>query len=291
MAYWYATSKPRNVKGGIRAHSKRGDFGKSWWAKRWIKVLDGYDIGERISRGKSYLRKGQVLSIKIQKGVVTALVQGSDKSPYHITINVRTLSDAKWRRAVTSLFAQPATAAKLLIGQMPEDVEKTFNDEGILLFPTKKNDLKTDCTCYDWSNPCKHIVAVYLLIGEEFDRDPFLLFLLRGVKREEILKMAGFHSVGVVRHHDNKRKRTQSTNPLPVGHDRFWGHDSTVKGYDSGNIIHTPETSATLPKWLGNFQFWRGTRDFMPSLEAMYDDASRTGLDVFVERKRTVKKK
>ena len=280
MRWWYPPSKPRKVKGGIRAHSKRGDFGRSWWAKRWAKVLDGYDIGERMSRGRSYLRRGQVVSIKIRRGMVTASVQGSDESPYKITINVRTLSKAQWMRVTPILFARPATAAKLLTGQMPEDVEKTFDDAGVLLFPMKKNDMKTDCTCYDWSNPCKHIVAAYLLIGEELDRDPFLIFRLRGAERKEILNMAGLYNVVVAKHHANKRKGSQSPEPLPAGSDEFWGRSAT-EDYDPGDMS-VPEVPAALPKWLGNFQFWRGKKDFMPSLEGMYSDASHAWSDAFM---------
>jgi len=57
------------------------------------------------------------------------------------------------------------------------------------LFPQKQRDLKTNCSCPDWSNPCKHIAAVYYLLGEEFDRDPFLIFRLRGIAREDFVKL------------------------------------------------------------------------------------------------------
>lgn len=83
MAWWrhYTPKPPREVKGGIKAQSKRGAFGNSWWAKRWLLVLENFDIGERLSRGRSYAREGQVLDIEIEKGAVRAKVQGSRSRP------------------------------------------------------------------------------------------------------------------------------------------------------------------------------------------------------------------
>src|SRR3954453_15127986 len=75
-------SRPRAVKGGIKASSQRGGFGQSWWARRWIQVLDSFQIGSRLQRGRSYARKGQVASIQVKKGLVEALVQGSRPTPY-----------------------------------------------------------------------------------------------------------------------------------------------------------------------------------------------------------------
>src|SRR5262245_20560851 len=101
MSWWYdpdepyrryPKSRPREAKGGIRAQSKRGQFGESWWAKRWIAVLEGFDIGARLDRGRSYARRGQVLAVQIDKGQVRAKVQGSRPKPYEVAIQVKVLS-------------------------------------------------------------------------------------------------------------------------------------------------------------------------------------------------------
>ena len=83
------------------------------------------------------------------------------------------------------LSQQVIFTAKLLAGEMPQDIEQAFTDAGLSLFPAQSKDLDTECSCPDWSNPCKHIAAVYYLLGEEFDRNPFLIFKLRGMEREE----------------------------------------------------------------------------------------------------------
>ena len=184
---FFPRSVPRKAKGGIKAQSKRGTFGGSWWARRWIAVLEGFDIGARLGRGRSYARRGQVLSINIDKGRVSAKVQGSRSRPYDVVIKVKTLSAAEWKKLAKALSRQALFAAKLLSGEMPQDIEAAFKAARLSLFPERLRDLVTDCSCPDWSNPCKHIAAVYYLIGEEFDRDPFLLFKLRGMSREEVI--------------------------------------------------------------------------------------------------------
>ena len=188
---YFRPSVPRSVKGGIKAQSKRGTFGESWWARRWIAVLESFDIGARLGRGRSYARRGQVLSIEIDKGEVRAKVQGSRSKPYNIKIHIKTLSDVGWQKLTKALSHQAIFVAKLLAGEMPQEIEKVFKDSGLSLFPEKLKDLKTECSCPDWSNPCKHIAAVYYLLGEEFDRDPFLILKLRGMSREELVRILG----------------------------------------------------------------------------------------------------
>src|SRR5271169_5718264 len=104
--FYYPKSRPRAAKGGIKAQSKRGQFGQSWWAKRWIAVLEGFNIGARLGRGRSYARNGQVLSIDIDKGKVTAKVQGSQSKPYDIAIQVTSLSAAEWTKLIDALSSQ-----------------------------------------------------------------------------------------------------------------------------------------------------------------------------------------
>ena len=124
-----------NAKGGIKAQTKRGGFGESWWAKRWIAVLESFDIGARLGRGRSYARKGQVLSIDIVAGVVRAKVQGSSPKPYKVTINVKTLPESDWKKLVAGLASQAIFAAKLLAGEMPLYPERELPDWALVRTP------------------------------------------------------------------------------------------------------------------------------------------------------------
>jgi uncharacterized Zn finger protein len=273
---FFPRSRPRKAKGGIKAQAKRGQFGQSWWAKRWIAVLEGFNIGARLGRGRSYARNGQVLDIHIGKGKVTARVQGSRPKPYDITIEVVPLSTAQWTKLVEALCGQALYTAKLLAGEMPQDIEEVFAKAKLSLFPERLNDLVTDCSCPDWSNPCKHIAAVYYLIGEEFDRDPFLLFRLRGLDRDELLRRLG--AAKPTAKPAKQEPSTSASEPLPADPAAFWKRGELPRDFHGGASV--PRVSAALPKRLGNFPFWRGSVHFLDSLEATYRNAAAMELDL-----------
>jgi len=184
---WYPPSRPLRVDGGIRARSQRGQIGESWWSRRFIDLLESLGLGGRLDRGKRYARQGQVLSLELGAGSVTAKVQGSRARPYGVRIGIPTLDEAQWRQVEAELAEQAVFLAKLLAGDMPRDIEDAFSALGLSLFPASIGDLDAECSCPDWSNPCKHIAAVYYLLGEAFDDDPFLILFWRGREREVLL--------------------------------------------------------------------------------------------------------
>jgi uncharacterized Zn finger protein len=288
---FFEPSVPRRAKGGIRAQSKRGTFGESWWAKRWISVLESFDIGARLGRGRNYARSGQVLSVEVEKGAVKAKVQGSRPTPYRVFIEMKTIPGASWEKLVKVLSHQAIFAAKLLAGEMPQDIERIFQSAGLSLFPGKSKDLKTECSCPDWSNPCKHIAAVYYLLGEEFDRDPFLIFKLRGLSREELIKMLGSgekergkaKGKGKTHSAPDEEKKVSTSEPLPADGSLFWNGGNLPE--DFFGEVQVPPVSAVLLKRLGNFPFWRGKERFFDALEPTYTRASTRGLAVFLGEK------
>lgn len=278
MSYYYPYNPARKVKGGIKAQSKRGQLGQSWWAKRWFEVLYSFNLGARLDRGKTYARKGQVINVQIEKGNITANVQGSFQEPYHIEIKLRLITKAGWEQIAQDLVARPVFAAKLLASQMPDKIEDIFEGAGQSLFPGK-NDLETDCTCPDWANPCKHIAAVYILMGEEFDRDPFLIFKIRGIERQELLAMVGLESAPSESGRDEKLE--SPPDPIAPDPDEFWGRSQGEQ--NTQEPAEAPAIPAALPKKLGSFPFWRGEEGFIPALEDIYGNASGTGLGIFID--------
>ncbi len=186
--YWYRYKRttPREAD-GIKAKSRRGKFAQSWWGTRWIDALKPLIDTNRLSRGRSYARRGQVLNIDVEPGEIKARVQGSRRHPYRVTIELRPLTDAQWSRTLDALADQAIFAAQLLNEEMPDEIEDVFIKLGVPLFPTAQSDLTTSCSCPDWANPCKHIAAVYYLLAERFDADPFLLFELRGRNKETLI--------------------------------------------------------------------------------------------------------
>ena len=274
--YDYEYTRPIEAKGGIRAASRRGDFGSNWWAKRWMQTLEQFRIGARLSRGRSYARRGQVLSIDIRNGVVEAQVQGSRKRPYDVEISVRTIGPEEWERLRQALAEQPVIAASLLAGRMPENIEGTFEAVGLSMFPERSDDLETDCSCPDWSNPCKHVAAVYLLLGEEFDRDPFLIFRMRGMDREDLLGEEFHQSAQTI------EGPLLAPEPLPEDPGIFWANPlPALAGMDLGTAT-APEIHASLPRQLGRFPFWQGNRDMTAALEKIYAAASQQAAGVYL---------
>jgi uncharacterized Zn finger protein len=278
---FFPKSRPRAAKGGIRAQSKRGAFGESWWAKRWIDVLESFDIGPRLSRGRSYARNGQVLAIDVEEGRVTAKVQGSRPKPYAVTVRVKVLTPKDWERVVQALSGQALFVAKLLAGEMPQDIEEVFESAKLSLFPQVQADLETDCSCPDWSNPCKHVAAVYYLLGEEFDRDPFLLFRLRGLGRDELLQRLGRLAPSSEAPPSSEASPPAATaEPLPADAGAFWSA-GTLPDDVFGDVQSAPVSGAWLQR-LGNFPFWRGEAHLLDALEPVYEGAARRGLEAFL---------
>src|SRR5665213_1868991 len=255
-----APSRPKAAKGGIKAASRRGGFGESWWGRRWVSVLESFDIGARLQRGRSYARQGQVLSIDVSSGMVEARVQGSRSTPYRVTIKVRPLMAAEWKRLASELSRQAIFVARLLAGEMPQDIEKAFSDAGLSLFPEKSKEISTACSCPDWSNPCKHVAAVYYLLGEAFDRDPFLIFRMRGMDREEFLAMLG---------QSTEADAAVEAEPLPSNVREFW--DAKPIPPDLVGESGGSASVAALPRRLGALQFWRGEVPMIAALEPMYE--------------------
>ncbi|GAC1323822.1 MAG: SWIM zinc finger family protein [Chloroflexota bacterium] len=166
---------------------RKTEFASSWWAQRWIRLLEKFGWSARLNRGRSYARHGNVLDIDVQSGLVRAKVQGSRKQPYKVEIGLKPLSNSDWNKIFGLLRKKAIYAARLLSGEMPRDIEEIFKAAEVPLFPKSGEDLIMSCTCPDWASPCKHVAAAYYVLGSEFDRDPFLLFELRGKNKEQVM--------------------------------------------------------------------------------------------------------
>lgn len=174
-------------------------FSNTWWGRQWIDVLEAFGWANRLERGRRYARNGSVLDLHMEKGKIIARVQGSRSTPYKVTIKVEKLKKKQWQKVLKHLSTKALYAAKLLSGDMPEDIADIFQEVGVHLLPRKDNELDTKCSCPDFAVPCKHIAAVHYLIAEELDKDPFLVFKLRGMEKDEVLDH-------LLKYGDKKRK-------------------------------------------------------------------------------------
>ncbi|MEU8297084.1 SWIM zinc finger family protein [Micromonospora sp. NPDC048909] len=179
--------RPRRVDGGLKARSTRGAIGRSWWSRRFLEVLESFALGTRLTRGRSYARAGQVVSLDIAPGAVTAVVQGSRPRPYAVHIGLSAFPAEFWDRIEAELAGQAFFSARLLAGDLPAELEELFAAAGAPLFPAGVDELAQRCDCPDFAVPCKHLAATFYLLAEAFDADPFELLHWRGRGRVELL--------------------------------------------------------------------------------------------------------
>jgi uncharacterized Zn finger protein len=206
---YYKPSKPRATKGGIKATTKRGEIGSKWWSKKWISVLKSYGWDNRLPRGARYARSGQVIKIDIDKGEVDAYVQGSRSKPYHIKINFPLISEKQWVNIFRILNGHREIVGNLLNGNVPSEFEELLEENNLSLFLENARELDMSCTCPDYAIPCKHIAAVFYILAENFDSDPFLILLLRGKNKQEIISALS-SNYGI----DNSKENHEDSKPV-----------------------------------------------------------------------------
>lgn len=190
MSDWNRFRFPREPKKPPPEHGiKMKKAGTTWWGQRWIAALEQVLRGDagRLGRGRTYARAGRTHDLVIDGGTVHAKVTGSRATPYDIEMHVTQLSDAAWSAAIAGMAAKAQFSAELLAGEMPRDIDEVFRAAGSSLFPVQRSDLETECSCPDWGDPCKHVAATHYVLGEALDRDPFLLFELRGRSKAQVL--------------------------------------------------------------------------------------------------------
>jgi uncharacterized Zn finger protein len=160
-----------------------------WWVAQWMELINSYRFKKRLERAWEYARSGNVSSIRFEGRRVHARVQGSEEEPYKVKLWLDVLSDDDWGYVLEALTQKARWSAQLLAGVMPADIERAFAASGKRLFPFKLQEVRSECTCPDnkKGNLCKHISAVYYLMGERFSEDPFVLFQLRGRTRGQLL--------------------------------------------------------------------------------------------------------
>lgn len=210
-------ARARPVTGGIQINSGRGPVARTSWSARFLAVLEAAGVGGRLARGRTYARRGQTVSLHVDAGAATARVQGSAARPYRVRIGVATLGKAQWAAVLDALAADASLAAALLAGELPREVEETFAAQGVALLPSGSaerggGDLTMDCTCPDVTVPCKHLAAVFYLLAERFDADPFALLALRGRDRDTVLDELR-----------DRRTAAVAAPPLPLDPAAFYG--------------------------------------------------------------------
>ena len=236
---------------GIRAQDLRTLVRTAWWARRWMAALEAMRLGPRFGRGRQYAVSGQVTELALDGPHVEATVVGSREDPYRLTLDFTAAAGAARDRIAGQISAEPMTLARLLTDDLPIEIEPMFRAEGVSLFPQAAPigtsadgkpvyDVKMHCSCPDWARPCKHLVAILLLLGEEVARRPATLLSLRGVDIDDL-----------------------------VPADAALAADA-VPSLDAGPVHRMPAPGSPLVRRLGPIPFWRGTARCVEALSRLY---------------------
>jgi uncharacterized Zn finger protein len=176
---------------------------KSFWGKSWCQNLERYsDYESRLPRGRTYVRNGSVLDLRIAKGEVAAMVAGSDL--YKVKVTIAPVKTARWKSVCRDCAGTIDSLVELLQGRLAKGVMDRVCREGDGLFPSP-GEIKLSCSCPDWADMCKHVAAVLYGVGARLDQSPQLLFVLRGVDENELLAGAG-SSLSLAKPADSKAK-------------------------------------------------------------------------------------
>jgi uncharacterized Zn finger protein len=266
-------------------------FSRTWWGNRFIEALEAFTDSGRLSRGRSYARGGKVKQFEIKGERVTALVKGSVnpyygvyKEPtYKTEIEFQPISAAKWSAAIALIASKASLISRLLLNEMPDNIEETFATLKLNLLPRRKADFDTRCSCPDWENPCKHIAGVYYLVAAELDRDPFLLFELRGLSRDALKQELAKSPLGQALSAELSAQTltpeatasyytapvVQPTKP-DISLKEFWLGSKRLP--QTIQVAQPTAVSAILVKKQGDFPpFWDKDESFITVMEELYD--------------------
>ena len=195
---------------------------RTWWGERFLEALESCTDPGRLRRGRSYAGSRRLLAFDIEGNTIQSTVRGNVnpyfgvyKEPrYKVEIQLKKVPTTAWKKIIAQLSHNAGWLSRLLLGEVPEDIEKAFDNTPYHLLPHSAQDLHTHCSCPDWANPCKHVAGTYYRVAGLLDQDPFLLFQLRGLTREAlrkelvIIERDIFHSgLGKIQRHLERGKR------------------------------------------------------------------------------------
>jgi len=162
--------------------------GRSWWGEAWVEALEGIagGRGSRLARGKRWAKANRDADLRIEPGGAEAAIRADRDDAHEVHVGLRQLRDDEWDAVLDAIAAKAAHAAALLDGELDPAVVADARTVEVELLP-RPRDLRTLCTCADEVEPCEHAAAVCHLLADAIDADPFVLLLLRGRRRDDVL--------------------------------------------------------------------------------------------------------
>lgn len=162
---------------------------KTWWGIAWNNNLERYaDFASRIERGRTYVRNGAVLDLKIEPGQIIGLVQGTRIKPYDVGVVIDPLNPQTIAQIKNACSGNITSLQELVEGKFPASLAEMFTAKGNGLFPTPR-EIRFNCSCPDWAGMCKHVAALLYGVGARLDEDPTLFFTLRQVNIDDLITL------------------------------------------------------------------------------------------------------
>lgn len=264
-------------------------FSRTWWGQLFLDAVEGFSDPNRLTRGRAYARNGKIIKYSLAGSAVTAKVRGSVnpywgvyREPiYHVEIELTPIKPSEWKGIIAALAGNAGTVAQLLMNEMPDTIDDTFAKAGGRLLPMDEDDFSTLCSCPDWGNPCKHVAGVLYLLAGDLDRDPFLLFELRGLSRQKLVqelvrsplgKILAEEMVAVdtpVAPDETYYTRPTSEPVSGTSYDDFWTGPRRLPEFEPAPA---PGLPGLLVKRQGDFPpFWRKDSSFIATMVELYD--------------------
>lgn len=190
-------AKPRKVRGGVKLGADENPAQGDWAAQRWLRLAEQAAEGQRLAEGLEYARLGQTRRTSVAKGLIEAAVQGRADRSYITTLSVDPIADDQWEKVVAAMSAGASYAAKLLVGELPANIDDVFSPLSLKLVPTEPGEVTVSCTCADAAGVpveersrfwCKHVCCVAYLFAQRLNREPFVIFSLRGLAGEDLIE-------------------------------------------------------------------------------------------------------
>ncbi len=264
---------------------------RTWWGQKFISALESFTDSGRLQRGRAYSGDSRILHFDITKGMATATIRGNVnpyfgvyKEPlYGTEVKMTAIADKEWTKIIANMSSKASVVTRLLLNEVPENIEDSFTSVGKHLLPYNSKDFHTECSCPDYSNPCKHIAGLCYRLSNELDQDPFLLFEMRGISKEDLQAELIKSPLGKVlalelgdRTLDPESVTTYFTRPKTVAITetptlkQFWQGQKRLP--QSIPLATSTSVSAIVIKKQGdNPSFWHKDSSFIETMEALCD--------------------
>jgi SNF2 family DNA or RNA helicase/uncharacterized Zn finger protein len=163
-------------------------LGNTWWGQEWIESLIRIDTNGRILRGRALARKKAVKPIRMERDWLEAKVQDTRKLPYKVSLSLVPYAREETAGFIRDISRNPLILAKLINRELPQELVAIAERNGINLFPKSIQDIRTHCSCREWTVPCKHQGAMLYALAGELDTNPYLLFKLHQLDLYDLLR-------------------------------------------------------------------------------------------------------